>query len=250
VLPTRVVDVGEPEDRHPTIKLRVNETETHAPYLTISYCWGKKPEPTAPVQPLLMRRDSLYELVVDIRLESLQQSIQDAIFVTRKLGFRYLWVDALCIIQDCEIDKDTEISRMASVYKNAAITIAASSSENSMDGFLSKRIRPYLPKDSLHIPILNGEKGTVYLSAEAYEPEHPLDKRGWTLQEFMLSSRMLIFSDYELLWQCKEVDLQGVTGRGLEYQQPLEALPLTVLRMTRSPTMEVTILRRSISGRR
>src|SRR5262249_55979490 len=78
------------------------------------------------------------------------------------------------------------------------------------------------------IPTLNGEKGTVYLSAEAYEPEHPLDKRGWTLQEFMLSSRMLIFSDYELLWQCKEVDLHGVTGRGLEYQQPLEALPWTV----------------------
>jgi hypothetical protein len=79
-----------------------------------------------------------------------------------------------------------------------------------------------------YIPMSNGENGTVYLSAEAYEPEHPLDKRGWTLQEFMLSSRMLIFSDYELLWQCKEVDLRGVTGRGLEYLQPLETLPWTV----------------------
>ncbi|RYP13019.1 hypothetical protein DL765_007050 [Monosporascus sp. GIB2] len=228
LLPTRVLDVGKPEDPHPTVKLKVNETETHAPYLALSYCWGKQPKPTAPVQPLLLRRDTLRDLTGDIRLESLQQSIQDAIFVTRKLGFRYLWVDALCIIQDCKIDKDEEISRMASIYKNAAITIAASSSEKATDGFFSKRIPPYLPDYMFHIPMSNGENGTVYLSAEAYQPEHPLDRRGWALQEFMLSSRMLIFSDYELLWQCKEVDLRGVTGRGLEYLQPLEALPWTV----------------------
>ncbi len=117
---------------------------------------------------------------------------------------------------------------MASIYKNAAITISASSSENAMDGFLSKKISPYLPEYMFHIPMPNGENGTVHLSAEAYEPEHPLDKRGWALQEFMLSSRILIFSDYELLWQCKEVDLRGVSGGGLEYLQPLEALPWTV----------------------
>ncbi|KAI1422035.1 heterokaryon incompatibility protein-domain-containing protein [Xylaria sp. FL1777] len=228
VLPTRILDVGKPEDPHPTIKLKVNETEAHAPYLALSYCWGKQSKSTAPAQPLLLRRDTLRDLMDDIRLGSLQKSIQDAIFVTRKLGFRYLWVDALCIIQDCNIDKDEEISRMASIYKNAAVTIAASSSENAMDGFLSREDSPYLPDYMFHIPMSCGENGTVYLSAEAYEPEHPLDKRGWTLQESMLSSRMLIFSDYELLWQCKEVDLRGVTGRGLEYLQPLEALPWTV----------------------
>ncbi|KAK3904143.1 heterokaryon incompatibility protein-domain-containing protein [Staphylotrichum tortipilum] len=228
VLPTRVLDVGKPGDPHLALKLRVNETETNAPCLALSYCWGKQPKPTAPVQPVLLRRDTLQDLVGDIRLESLQQSIQDAVFVTRKLGFRYLWVDALCIIQDCNIDKDREISQMASIYKNAAITIAASCSENAKDGFLLKRTKPYRPNYEIPIPMPNGQRGTVYLSAEAYEPEHPLDKRGWTLQEFMLSSRMLMFSDYELLWQCKEVDLRSVTGRGLEYLQPLEALPWTV----------------------
>ncbi|KAM0187207.1 hypothetical protein ACHAPA_006327 [Fusarium lateritium] len=73
----------------------------------------------------------------------------------------------------------------------------------------------------------NGCKGTVYLSGKPYEPNHPLDKRGWTLQEYMLSSRMLIFSDYQLLWQCQEIELQSVTGNdaGVEYQQHLESLP-------------------------
>ncbi|KAM0522525.1 hypothetical protein ACHAPE_002116 [Trichoderma viride] len=70
--------------------------------------------------------------------------------------------------------------------------------------------------------------GTVYMSAESYEPEHHLDTRGWTFQEFMLSTRILFFSDYELLWQCKEVHLRSVSERGLEYTQPLEALPWVV----------------------
>ncbi|KAM0352348.1 hypothetical protein ACHAPU_002013 [Fusarium lateritium] len=77
------------------------------------------------------------------------------------------------------------------------------------------------------VPLENDRKGTVYLSGKSYQPDHALDKRGWTLQEYMLSSRMLIFSDYQLLWQCQEIELQSVTGNeeGLEYQQHLESLP-------------------------
>ncbi|KAL7942559.1 heterokaryon incompatibility domain-containing protein [Trichoderma barbatum] len=226
VLPLRVLDVGKPEDPHPTVKLIVNDTDTHAQYLALSYCWGKLLDPT--MKPLQLRRDNLKELVAGIKLESLQQSIQDAIFTTRKLGFRYLWIDALCIIQDCAIDKGTEISRMASIYKNASITIAASSSGNAAHGFLTQRMRPYCPEYKTHIAMANGVISAVYFSVEPYEPDHPLDKRGWTLQEFMLSSRMLIFSDYELLWQCKEVDLRSVSANGLEYLQPLESLPWTI----------------------
>lgn len=228
VLPRRVLDVGESESSSAAVELRVNETESHAPYLALSYCWGKQPHPTAPVQPVLLRRSTLQDLVAGIRLESLSQSVQDAVLVTRKLGFRYLWVDALCIIQDCNIDKDREISQMASIYKNATVTLAASSSGCAADGFLSKTSRPYHPKTSVQIPMADGRTGTVYLSTEPYEPEHPLDKRGWALQEFALSSRLLMFSDYELLWQCKKVDLRGVTGKGLEYLQLLETLPWSV----------------------
>lgn len=226
VLPLRVLDVGQPEDRHPKVKLKINYKETHSQYLALSYCWGKLLDPNT--KPLQLRKDNLERLVEGIELESLQQSIQDAIFTTRKLGFRYLWIDALCIIQDCSEDKGTEISRMASIYKNALITITASSSENAAYGFLTQKIRPYCPDYEVRIPMTSNLIGTVYLSARPYEPDHPLDKRGWTLQEFMLSSRMLIFSDYELLWQCKEMDLRSVSTRGLQYLQPLESLPWTV----------------------
>ncbi|KAL7911754.1 heterokaryon incompatibility domain-containing protein [Trichoderma velutinum] len=226
VLPLRVLDVGQPGDSHPIVKLRINDMDTRAQYLALSYCWGKLLDPTT--KPLQLQKNNLEQLVAGIKLESLQQSIQDAIVTTRNLGFRYLWIDALCIIQDCAKDKSTEISRMASIYKNASITIAASSSENAAHGFLTQKIRPYCPGYEVRIPMANNQIGTVYLSTGPYEPDHPLDKRGWTLQEFMLSSRMLIFSDYELLWQCKEMDLRSVSARGIEYLQPLETLPWTV----------------------
>ncbi|KAF4443950.1 TOL-like protein [Fusarium acutatum] len=119
---------------------------------------------------------------------------------------------------------------MATTYKNAAITLAAGTAKNACEGFLGSlplKSPTYLPERQFDIPMSDGRIGTVYLSGRPYQPHHPLDKRGWTLQEYMLSSRMLIFSDYQLLWQCQETELQSVTGdnQGIEYQQHLESLP-------------------------
>ncbi|KAK0707934.1 hypothetical protein B0H67DRAFT_457107, partial [Lasiosphaeris hirsuta] len=51
-------------------------------------------------------------------------TIADAMQVVKKLGQRYLRVDAICIQQDDEADKALQIQRMDSVYFNAVATIA------------------------------------------------------------------------------------------------------------------------------
>ncbi|KAF4990998.1 hypothetical protein FGRMN_8119 [Fusarium graminum] len=223
VLPTRVIRIS-----NRSVQLQINKTDVRGSYLALSYCWGM-PDPNKQTSLSKLHKDNLDRLVKAIRVDELEQSVQDAINVTRQLGYTYLWVDRLCIIQDCETDKAHEISRMATIYKNADITIAAGTSERAAEGFLgsSSANVPYLPPNKFSVPMENGHKGTVYLSGKAYEPDHALDKRGWTLQEYMLSSRMLIFSHYQLLWQCQEIELQSVTGneQGLEYQQHLESLP-------------------------
>ncbi|KAF5663729.1 hypothetical protein FHETE_7434 [Fusarium heterosporum] len=223
VLPTRVIRIN---DR--SVQLQINKTDRRGSYLALSYCWGN-PDPNKQTSLYKLHNDNLDRLVEAIRVDELEQSVQDAINVTRQLGYTYLWIDRLCIIQDCEIDMAHEISRMATIYKNADVTIAAGTSERAAEGFLGtlSTNAPYLPSSKFSIPMENGRKGTVYLSGKAYEPNHALDKRGWTMQEYMLSSRMLIFSDYQLLWQCQEIELQSVTGdeQGLEYQQHLESLP-------------------------
>ncbi|KAF5575696.1 TOL [Fusarium subglutinans] len=177
-----------------------------------------------------LRLNNEHDLKQEIEVEELEQSVRDAIRITRELGFTYLWVDRLCIIQNCPQDKANEIAKMATTYKNAAITLAAGTAERACDGFLGRvpdKNPAYLPEHKFDITMEDGYTGTVYLSKSPYQPNHPLDKRGWTLQEYMLSSRMLIFSDYQLLWQCQEVELQSVTGTnaGIEYQQDLEWLP-------------------------
>ncbi|KAI1012880.1 hypothetical protein LB503_001454 [Fusarium chuoi] len=224
VLPTRVINVS----GH-TAQLQINEKEARGTYLALSYCWGK-PDPKMQGRLSELRLNNEQALVKEIKLEELEQSVQDAICVTRELGFTYLWVDRLCIIQNCPEDKRREIGKMATTYKNAAITLAAGTATRACEGFLGRLLGKsptYLPENQFDIPMKDGRVGTVYLSGSPYQPHHPLDKRGWTLQEYMLSSRMLIFSDYQLLWQCQETELQSVTGNdiGIEYQQHLESLP-------------------------
>ncbi|KAF5578375.1 TOL [Fusarium pseudocircinatum] len=224
VLPTRVIKVGDQ-----TAQLQINQTETRGSYLALSYCWGV-PDPNKQSRLSALRKKNKKRLVQEIKLEELEQSVQDAIRVTRELGFTYLWVDRLCIIQNCKKDKRREISKMATTYKNAAITLAAGTAKNASEGFsgsLHLKSPTYLPHRQFEIPMRDGRTGTVHLSGKPYQPDHPLDKRGWTLQEYMLSSRMLIFSDYQLLWQCKETELQSVTGNnaGIKYLQRLESLP-------------------------
>ncbi|OBS29475.1 hypothetical protein FPOA_03412 [Fusarium poae] len=163
-------------------------------------------------------------------MEQLEQTIQDAVYITRQLGFNYLWVDRFCILQDDDEDKKREFSRMATTYKNAVVTLAAGTAEKASEGFFnsqSSNQKPFLPNHRFGVSMEDGGRGTVYIPDKSYQPNHPLDARGWTLQEFMLSSRMLIFSDYQLLWQCKQTHLQSVTGDddGLEYQQGIESLP-------------------------
>lgn len=235
VLPTRVIKVSDQ-----TAQLQINQTETRGSYLALSYCWGE-PDPNKQSRLSELRLNNEQDLVQEIKLEELEQSVQDAIRVTRELGFTYLWVDRLCIIQDCSEDKRGEIVKMAMTYKNAAITLAAGTAKNASEGFLGSlplKNPTYLPHEEFEIPMRDGRTGTIHLSEKPYQPHHPLDKRGWTLQEYMLSSRMLIFSNYQLLWQCQETELQSVTGdnEGLVYQQCLESLPWTSFDETGEPS--------------
>ena len=79
--------------------------------------------------------------IKNIPLSLLPRTIQDAIFVTRQLGIRYLWVDALCIIQDSPKDKMREIEEMEDIYNRATLTIAAANADSCSRGFLSPHVK-------------------------------------------------------------------------------------------------------------
>ncbi|KAI8289953.1 hypothetical protein K4K60_007423 [Colletotrichum sp. SAR11_57] len=111
---------------------------------------------------------------------SLPPTFREAIYVARGMGFSYIWIDSLCIIQDDKDDWKAEARRMAIIYDNATCTIVA------MDG-------------------LDSEAGLSIQNSEL-KSAGILDSRAWVCQERMISPRSLIFSEDSLSWECRECD--------------------------------------------
>ena len=175
------------------------------PYAALSYCWGD-------AQNVVLTKANVEAWYTEISVSSLPQSIQDALLVVNRLGLEYLWVDALCIIQDCGTDKDEEISLMNLIYEQAELTISVGSASACTEGFLQKRSFGELPMPTLDYSALKfacptGEQGTVLVktSQSYFVDRDPLYERAWTLQEQMLSSRVLVYSSCQVWWECLEV---------------------------------------------
>jgi hypothetical protein len=98
-------------------------------YIALSYVWGRG-------RTLRTTTDTFDDHLSCIEMQALPQTIQDAVHVTRQLCVKFLWVDALCIIQDSERDKVHELARMHRYYRNALVVISAAGAANADEGFL------------------------------------------------------------------------------------------------------------------
>jgi hypothetical protein len=210
-LPKRVLDVA---NGH----VRLYETQGEiAPYLTLSHCWGS----TTATKVTTTTLDAMKE---EIPWKMLSKTFQDALTLTWRLGYRYLWVDGLCILQDSKEDWEVQASKMAQIFSNSQLTIAASRGADGTVGLFSCRADE---------PINLGQYGQVQ-SAEFWQsyniqghdrdgvwkdftvrvktphglfdgsrPKLPLLKRAWVFQEQILSPRIIHFADGELYFECK-----------------------------------------------
>ncbi|KAL4779399.1 heterokaryon incompatibility protein-domain-containing protein [Aspergillus varians] len=208
--PTRLIDVGMQQGAE--VRLIESAQLPRTPsYLALSYCWGRT--------EVVVTTASNYEAMKrEIQLSCLPQTVQDAIKITRRVGLQYIWIDALCIIQDSVSDWEVESSEMAAVYQSAYFTIAAATSEAAAQGFLhhrhavSQQKAPlleswtYAPNQETVLgarlaPVLASH---TLLGGDPDGGDHlPLWNRGWTLQEYILSTRVLIYSKEELWWSCQ-----------------------------------------------
>ncbi|KAH7319033.1 heterokaryon incompatibility protein-domain-containing protein [Rhexocercosporidium sp. MPI-PUGE-AT-0058] len=201
-LPSRVIDIG-PEVSSKS-KLHISMPGQEADYCCLSYIWGGPQEILTTTLNL-----EAHQIVIP----SFPYTIQDAISVVRSLGFRYLWVDALYIIQNDENNKAKEINQMGQYYKNATITISACKTSSVNDGFLEDRpIRHacYLP---MYLPTGNGN---IWLRKDLDEMHRPpwdkdrLDTRGLAFQKTVLLPRLLRYGATELIWKCHTENFKPV----------------------------------------
>lgn len=180
-------------------------------YEVWSYSWGGEANFKSTVKDI-----SSYE-TDGIAVKDLSNTVQDAILCTRQIGLGYLWVDALCIIQDDPSDKRRQIPRIRETFHFAAVTIVAGRSETVYDDILGKprssgrRSGPLL----YYSPDISAV-GTFHLVQTRIHQysDDPVNKRAWTLEETLLSPRLLIYSACGLRWQCQQVADVAFQGAG------------------------------------
>ncbi|GJC96273.1 TOL-like protein [Colletotrichum higginsianum] len=228
--PTRLVELAQEGSDDGFCRLR-EMGSCVLPYCALSYCWGGD-------QTFKTTSKTLHGYYKQLPRE-LPQTLLDAMLVTRRLGFRHLWVDALCIIQDSDADRAREIGRMARVYSNATVTIAATRATAVRDGFLGPR--PTLVDEAaaghaytLPAQMANGEVGEVTLIPTRGADEcEPLDERGWCFQERLLSPRVLDFLTLRTVFSCREAAVSDGWSDGAPDSAYGEALDMSSLDMAR-----------------
>jgi hypothetical protein len=211
LLPSRVIHVGT-QNSHDEPYLHESRGEIGS-YLALSHRWGGSNVLTTTLRSIEDRKRK-------IRLETLPKTMRDAILVTRALGFQYLWIDSLCVVQDHLGDWALEAEKMGDIYMNAVITISSVLATDADSGcFVNYDPRKNLPcrlgsSVSQSRQSVDDTKETVWYVSHVHKPEKrdrssnrprgPLDTRGWVLQEEVLSLRMLSFCDDGIYWDCLE----------------------------------------------
>ncbi|KAK4201373.1 heterokaryon incompatibility protein-domain-containing protein [Triangularia verruculosa] len=204
-LPTRVLDVGTADTKFTTLRV-MHSCEARGQYVALSHCWGGKID-------TLLTAATMDTFMAALPFDILPANFRDAVTITRKLGIRYLWIDSLCIIQDSREDWEIESKRMAQVYGSATVTISALVSKASAEGILNTT--PNLRPTPTPVPLqIMSERGDIItMKAEWRHPDEeenlkaldiwcPLNSRGWTFQEFLLSKRQLLYGKQQIYWRC------------------------------------------------
>jgi hypothetical protein len=224
-LPRRLLDLSHETnvviaDVAEWMSLGIATDEELSDYCALSYQWGEGSHNCT--------LSTSFSTLLEVSFDTLPQTFKDAVIVARSLGVRFLWIDALCIIQPSAsgdyADWRAEGPRMGVIYENAVFTIAATCAESTDEGFLAKtgsnvygaqpckvRVRRQGEVYNAHTRTL--ELDGVEVETDAYLPvsapsffqsvsSSGLNKRGWVMQERALSRRLLHFTENGLFWEC------------------------------------------------
>lgn len=208
-LPTRLLDLGGlDQDRLKLIITKDCLPETEGiNYAALSYCWGTSTPFTTEPSTLELR-------LRGISLSDLPLTLRETVKVTRELGIRYLWIDALCILQGpredvvAQTDWRQESARMHLVYGNAFITIVAAGARNSQEGLMCGNcylLKPPAGGSSRRKSFAHGAPDYINLIGS-----QPISERAWALQEWLLSSRLLVFTKWGAQFCCDQYPARAI----------------------------------------
>ena len=216
-LPRRLLEIRGSNARDILVRVRQTKDLPLVPqYATLSHRWRNAPS------RLLMDNSASFENSVP--LDELPKHFSDAIRVCWNLGYEYLWIDSLCIIQDSVDDWSHEAGRMDDIYSNSWITFAATAASDSDCGLNCNR--NYLEVVPCRIKALweNGEHHDFVCynktGWQQYVESPELGDRAWVVQERLLSPRTIHFAADQIYWECASLRASECLPSGPIPHQP------------------------------
>ena len=178
-------------------------------YVALSYVWGGA--------EMLKLRSSLLQAIsmpnsLEPFLSALPRTVIDAMEVVKELGERYLWVDALYILQEYTIESQEQIASMDSVYGSAVLTIVAAGGDSADTGLRGVRHKHFAvaekvpwSRDISQPSAAMGRGLAVITPTNSYQnlEESQWNSRAWTFQERLLSRRLISSADDGVVWHCR-----------------------------------------------
>ncbi|KAK5655123.1 hypothetical protein OQA88_6022 [Cercophora sp. LCS_1] len=172
-MPTRVIDVGDTNNK-PSVRLVSTEG--------------------------MREHDTYNDMTQGVSITEVAKTHRELILLARSLGIRYVWIDALCIIQGDTADWERESRTMARVYGNAVLTVIAGRSAGTKDGFITNAFQN---PASCQLPVsATDSPNTLGVGLSRSQNLGPTSSRGWCLQERILSRRAIIFAEEQLVFRC------------------------------------------------
>jgi hypothetical protein len=163
-----------------------------------------------------LNKSTLSDFTQRIPFIDLPKTFREAIQTARFLGFKYIWIDSLCIIQDDAEDWKRESVRMGTVYGHSGLNIAATSASDGRVGCFFDRDADW------RCQVLLGTDGSTPVLYECFPPELfrqpvdevPLMSRAWVVQERFLSPRTLHLTKQQIFWVCRSLNACEIWPEG------------------------------------
>lgn len=167
-------------------------------YIALSYVWGAS-------SSLKTTKSTIHQFSMDQAFDKsktkLPALVESAIEFSESLSERYLWVDALCIVQDDDADVSDQISKMDAIYSCSYITLVAAAGTSSQSRLLGLPSSPRVVKQT--VEMIQGNSYIAEPSTLDYRLSETIwNTRGWTYQERELSSRRVFVFDDECFFEC------------------------------------------------
>ncbi len=210
--PDRLLALKRKSENDLSIKIiETKDTRPKSPYIALSHCWGSDPF-------IRTTKENIASHLAEVSKLDLPRTFQDVLTVAEKLGVFYVWIDSLCIVQDCKQDWAEHSEIMGEVYRNALFVVAAVSSSAASEPFLygdapnnrSKFKGVNVTPNTSHI----ADGNNTEILARPYHSRllphsisGPLESRAWAWQERYCAIRVIDFMEEEVKWHCKSASV-------------------------------------------